>query len=55
MAICVRAIEFADCEAGVGEVGVSHEGCAGGAAGAVEAEGEGLEGADVAEEALVGC
>lgn len=52
MSVGVRAVEFTDRGAGVGEVGVGYVGCAGRAAGAVKAEGEGLEGADFGEEAL---
>ena len=52
MSICVRPIELADCEAGVRDVSVGYECGAGGAAGAVEAEGEGLERTDFGEEAL---
>ena len=52
MPVSVGAVEFTDRDAGVGELGVGYIGCAGRAAGAVEAKGEGLEGADFREEAL---
>lgn len=52
LAFGVCAVEFADGEAGVGEVFVGYEGGAVGAAGAVVAEVEGVDGADAGEEVL---
>ena len=54
MAIGISAVELADCFAGVGQGLVGHEGGAGGAAGAVEAEGERDNGTDAGEEVLFG-
>lgn len=50
----VGAVVFFYREAGRGERGVGYEGGAGGAASAVVAEGEGVDGADTREEVLVG-
>ena len=54
LAVGVRTVELADCLAGVGEGFVGYEGSAGGAAGAVEAEGKGDYGTDAGEEVLCG-
>ena len=52
MPVGVGTVEFTDRDAGVGKVGVCYVGSTGGTTGAVEAEREGLEGADFGEEAL---
>lgn len=53
MSLCVCSIEFTNRLSGVGEINVGHEGSAGGTAGPVETEGEGLDRADFVEEALI--
>lgn len=51
MGVC--PVKFANGLAGVGDVAVGDVGCAGGAAGAVVAEGQGLNGCDAVEEVLL--
>ena len=53
MSVCVCSVKFTDRLPGVGKIDVGYEGSAGGAAGAVETEGEGLDRADFVEEALL--
>lgn len=50
----VRAVELSDSETSVGKVLVGDKGCARGTAGAVEAEGDGVDGANAGEETLYG-
>lgn len=53
LAVGICPVEFANGLAGVGDVAVGDVGCAGGAAGAVVAEGQGLNGCDAVEEVLL--
>lgn len=54
LAVGVCTVEFANGLAGIGDVAVGDVGCAGGAAGTIVPEGEGLSGCDTVEEVLSG-